>query len=134
MFFICDKEGFIFEISENCKTILGLDNRYLHINELRTEHFQVNISELFPEINISRLNRQDSNPKGFTFSKVHEISFQANLEIVKKLKYGAEANFIRARYANALGVVFQESFHSGLLEMNIVAVKIFEEVKNQYER
>ena len=37
MYFLCDQEGSIYEISENCKTILGLVNNYLNATEVRVD-------------------------------------------------------------------------------------------------
>ena len=51
MFFLCDIHGEIFEMSESCYTLLGISNRYLSNNELRTDSDKLKMHDLIPDIN-----------------------------------------------------------------------------------
>ena len=61
MFFLCDHEGNIYEISESCKTILGLTNNDINANEINLDNKgpRLNIQDIVPEISISNLKMND---------------------------------------------------------------------------
>eukprot|EP00347_Sterkiella_histriomuscorum_P006361 403353053 len=126
MFFLCDIHGEIFEMSESCHTILGVSNRYLSNNELRTDSDKLKMHDLIPDINFQKIreilpeeNRHDSQN--------FEINCDINLDIISQLKSSEKSSIYRNRRGRAFALIMQERLGQGIVDMIVVAVKIQEE-------
>jgi len=104
MFFLCDGQGQINEVSENCKTLLNFSNKYLTNNELRTDSDKVRIQDLIPDVNINKM--KDTLPPDLRLDpQIFEISCDINLDVVNYLLSSEKSAIYRNRRGRAFSVI-----------------------------